>query len=138
MVRMLEIADVAVADAAHERDTAHHPVAFERTARARLRAKRSETARYEPRRSLEVVRRQPRDQVHRAADGIASIQRALRSAKYFDSIDVDELDESHRWTSEVHAVEIHDGTRIGAGVHRIGADPANGQLTEACILRKGD
>ena len=39
MVRMLEVADVAVADAARERDRPHHSVAFERPADPRVGAK---------------------------------------------------------------------------------------------------
>ena len=51
MVRMLEVADVAVPDAARERDRPHHPVAFERPADPRVGAKLSEVPGGEHRRT---------------------------------------------------------------------------------------
>ena len=118
MVRMLEVADVAVADAPRERDRPHHPVAFERPADPRVGAKLAEVPGGEIGGRLEVVRRRPGDQVHRPTDRVASIQGALRSAKHFDAIQIEKLHERHRRSSEVDAVEVHRRTRIRPGVQR--------------------
>ena len=115
MVRMLEVADETVPDAARERDRPHHPVAFERPADPRVRAKLSEVSGGETGGRLEVVGGRPGYEVHRPADGVASIQRALRPSKHFDAIQIEKLRERHRRPSEVDAVEIHRRTRIRSG-----------------------
>ena len=135
---MLEVADVAVADATRERDRPHHPVAFERPADPRVGAKLAEVPGGELGGRLEVVRGRPGDQVHRPADGVASIQGALRSAKHFDAIQIEKLHELHRRSSEVDAVEVHRRTRIRPGEQHVGADPADRELTETGVLRKRD
>ena len=56
MVRMLEVADETVPDAALERDRPHHSVAFERPAHPRVRAKLSEVSGCEMGGRLEVIR----------------------------------------------------------------------------------
>ena len=138
MIRMFEVADVAVADAARERDRSHHLVTFERATDPRVGAKLAEVPGGEIGGRLEVVRGRLGDQVHRSTDRIASIQRALRPAKDFDAIEIEKLHERHRRSREVDAVEVHRRTRIRPRVHHVGADPADRQLTETGILRKRD
>ena len=137
MVRMLEVVDVAVPDAARERDRPHQSVALERPADPRVRTKLSEVPGCEIGGRLEVVRWRPGDQVDRPADGVASIQGALRSPKHFDAIQIEKLHELHRRSSEVDAVEVHRGARIRAGVQDVGTDPADRELSETGVLRKG-
>ena len=103
---MLEIADVAVADAARERDSAHHPIAFQRAADPRSAVQRSEVPCSEISGRLEVVRRRFGYQVYRPADGIAAIQGALRAAKYLNAIEIEKLHERHCRAREVDAIEI--------------------------------
>ena len=118
MVRMVEVADVAVADAPRERDSPHHPVAFERAADPRVGAKRAEVPGGELGGRLEVVGGRPGDQVDRAADRVASIQGALRSAQHLDAIQIEKLHERHRRSREVDAVEVHRRARIRPGEQR--------------------
>jgi hypothetical protein len=136
MVRMLEVADEAVADAARERDRPHHSVAFQRSAHPRVCATLSEVSSCEMGRRLEVIGGRAGYEVHRAADGVPSIQRALRPSKHFDALEIEKPRERHRRPGEVHAVEIDRRTGIRSGKHRVCADPANRELAPAGILRK--
>ena len=136
MVRMLEVADEAVADAARERDRSHHSVAFQRSAHARVCATLSEVSGCEMGGRLEVIGGRAGYEVHRAADGVPSIQRALRPSKHFDALQIEKPRERHRRPSKVHAVEIDRRTGIRSGKHRVCTDPANRELAPAGILRK--
>src|SRR5688572_21810197 len=138
MVRMFEVADVAVADAPRERDGPHHSVAFDRPADSRVGAKLAEVPGGEIAVRLEVIRWRLGYEVHRPADHVASVQRALGAAKHFDAIEIEQLHELHRGSSEVDAVEIHRRTRIRPGVHNVGTDPADRELTITSVLRKRD
>ena len=136
MVRMLEVADETVPDAARERDRPHHSVAFERPAHPRVRAKLSEVSGCEMGGRLEVIGGRAGDEVHRPADRVASIQRALRPSKHFDALQIEKPRERHRRPSEVDAVEIHRRTRIRSGKHHVCTDPADRELAPAGVLRK--
>ena len=138
MVRMLEIADVAVADAARERERSHDSVSLERAADPRVAVKRAEVPRRELGGRLKFVCGRPGNQVHRPTDSVASIQRALRSAQHFDAVQIEKLHERHRRSCEVNAVEVHRRARIRPGVQNVGANPADCQLTEPGVLRKRD
>ena len=133
---MFEVADVAVADAPREREPSQNPVAFERTADPSVAAKLAEAPGCDARGRLEVVRGWLGYQVYRPTDRVASIQGALRSAKHLDAIQIEELHERHRRSSEVDAVEVHRRTRIRPGVEHVGANPADRQLAESDVLRK--
>ena len=136
MVRMLEVADETVPDAARERDRPHHSVAFERPAHPRVRAKLSEVSGCEMGGRLEVIGGRAGYEVHRPADGVASIQRALRPSKHFDALQIEKPRERHRRPGEVHAVEIDRRTWIRSGKHRVCTDPADRELAPAGVLRK--
>ena len=138
MIRMFEVADVAVADATRERDRPHHPVTFERATDPRVGAKLAEVPGGKIGGRLEVVRGRLGDQVQRSTDRVASVQGALRPAKHFDAIEIEKLHELHRRSSQVDAVEVHRRTRIRPRVQHVGADPADRQLTETGILGKRD
>ena len=138
MIRMFEVADVAVADAPRERHSPHHLVAFERSADPRVGAKLAEAPGGKIGGRLEVVRRRLGDQVQRSTDGIPSIQGALRSAQHLDAIEIDQLHERHRRSGEVNAVEVHRRTRIRARVHDICPNPTDRELGGTGVLRKRD
>ena len=133
---MLEVADETVPDATRERDRPHHSVAFERPAHPRVRAKLSEVSGGEMGGRLEVIGGRAGYEVHRPADGVASIQRALRPSKHFDALQIEKPRERHRRPSEVHAVEIDRRTGIRSGKHRVCTDPADRELAPAGVLRK--
>ncbi len=135
---MLEVADVSVANATREGDSPHHPVAFERPADPRVGAKLAEVPGGEIGGRLQLIRGRPGDQVDRSADGVASIQGALRPAQHLDAIEIEKLHELHRRPSEVDAVEIHRRTGIRSGIDDVRADPADRELTETGVLRKRD
>ena len=135
---MFEVPDVAVPDAPRERDRPHDPVAFERAADPRVGAKRSEVSGGEPGGGLEDIGWRSRYQIDRPPDRIASVQGALRAPKHFDALQVEELRERHRRSSEVHAVEIHRRTRIRPGEQRARPNPADRELTPTRVLGKRD
>ena len=116
---MLEVADETVLDAARERDRPHHSVAFERPAHSRVRAKLSEVSGGEMGGRLEVIGGRAGDEVHRAADGVAPIQGALRSTKHFDALQIEKSLEHHRRPGEVYTVEIHRRTGIRSGKQNV-------------------
>ena len=138
MIRMFEVADVAVADAPRERDRPHHPVALERPADPRVGAKLAEVPGGKSGGCLEVVRGRLGDQVQRSTDRIASIQRALRSAQHLDAIEIDQLHERHRRSGEIDAVEVYRRARIRTRVHDIRPDPTDRELGKTGVLRKRD
>ena len=135
---MIEIADESVAHAAQKRGTAHHPAADEGAAHPGLGPHFRGAAGREPHGRLGLVGRRPGNQVHRAADNVAAVERPLRSAEHFDSLEVQKVSEQTRRAGQVDPVEIHGGTRVGPGKDGIGADAANGQLGEAGVLGEGD
>ena len=59
------------------------------------------------------VGRLPGDDVNRAADRVAPVKRPLRPPQDFDAFDVQEIGKHHRRASEIDAVEMNSGTRIG-------------------------
>ena len=119
MVRMLEVADETVPDAARERDRPHHSVAFQRPAHSRVRAQLSEASGCEMGGRLEVIGGRAGYEVHRPADGVASVQRALRPSQHFDAIQIEKPRERHRGPSEVDTVEIDRRTRIRSGNQKV-------------------
>ena len=112
MARMVEVAHVAVPDAARERDRSHHLVANERAADVRVSAKLGEVPGRELCGNLHVVGRRLGQHVDRAADRVASIQGALWTTQDLDAIEVEKLHELHRRAREVDTVEKHRGARI--------------------------
>ncbi len=69
------------------------------------------------------------DHVDRAADGIATEVRALRTAQHFDALEVDDL----RIAGAGHDVELVDVERVGRGPHvgvlvQLVADTAHAQV----------
>ena len=119
MVRMLEVADETVPDAARERDRPHHSVAFERPAHPRVRAKLSEVSGCEMGGRLEVIRGRAGYEVYRPANRVPSIQSALWSTEHFDALQIEKSLEHHRRPGEVDAVEIHRRTWIRSGEQNI-------------------
>ena len=136
VVQMFEVADETVPDATFERDRPHHSVAFQRPAHPRVRAKLSEVAGGDTGGRLEVIGGRPGNEVHRPADGVPPIQRALRPSKHFDAIQIEKPRERHRGPGEIHAVEIDRRTRIRSGKHGVRPDPADRELAPAGVLRK--
>ena len=136
VVQMFEVADETVPDATFERDRPHQSVAFQRPAHPRVRAKLSEVAGGDMGGRLEVIGGRPGNEVHRPADGVPPIQRALRPSKHFDAIQIEKPRERHRGPSEVHAVEIDRRTRIRSGKHGVCPDPTDRELAPAGVLRK--
>src|SRR6478672_4357592 len=112
MVRMLEVAHIPVANAPGKGDGPHHPVALQRSADSRVGAELVEVPGGEPGGYLQVIRRRPGNQVDRAADGVATIQRALRAAQYLHAVEIEKLQELHCRASEVDAVEVHRRARV--------------------------
>ena len=134
MVRMIEVADETVTDTARDRERSHHAVAFERPAHPRVRATLSEVSSRETGRRLKVVGRRAGYEVHRPADGVPSIQRALRPSKHFDALQVEKSRERHRGAGKVHAVEVDRRTGIRSGKYRVCTDPADRELAPAGVL----
>src|SRR5688572_31254645 len=54
-----------------------------------------------------------RDDVDRAADGIAPVQGALRPAQYLDALDVRKAPVLPDLAAEVDAVDVHADARVG-------------------------
>lgn len=85
-------------------------------------------ARLERGRAAELAARLARDEVDRAGQRIAAVERALRAAQDFDALEVDEVEDGTLHLADVHAVDVHAHRRLPeqgwVGGHR----PADGDL----------
>ena len=134
ILRMVEIAYEPVADAAQDGRAAHHPAAHQGTADPGGGSDLTGAARQQPNRRLGLVGRYPRHDVHRAADDVAPVEGALRSAQHLDPLDIDEVGQHAGRPRQIDAVEIHGAARVGAGEDDVGADAADGELRKAGVL----
>ena len=77
--------------------------------------------------ALELVRRQPVDEVDGTADGVTAVQRALRASQHLDPLDVEQTAFGRCDTEvfRVHAVQIGGDARIAAQCAEVPADTAD-------------
>ena len=66
------------------------------------------------------------------------VQRPLRAAKNFDTVEIEELGQHGGRARDVDAVDVHGRARIRAGECRSAANSADGELREPCVLRDGE
>ncbi len=76
----------------------------------------------------EAVAGRARDDVERAAHGVAAIERALRSAQDLYPLHVQEVAELSGGTGQIDAVDLHGDVGIGAGEDIGAADAADEDL----------
>ena len=74
---------------------------------------------------LRIVAQAARDIFHRAADGVAAIERALGPAQHLDALDIEDIQHGGLRTVEIHIVEIDADARLEAGHRVLLADAAN-------------
>ena len=79
----------------------------------------------EPEFDLRLVRQPACDVLDRTANGIAAVQRALRTAEHFDAINLVEIEYRRMWTIEIDVIDIQPDTRLEAGDRVLLADAAN-------------
>jgi hypothetical protein len=137
MLGVTEVAHVAAADAFDDRQAAHDPIAHQRTADARVGAECVEVTADDGRRGFHRARRPLRNQIERAAHGIAAVERPLGAAQDLDPFEVDEIVEHHHRTCEIDAVEVDGRARVGTGEHHVRPDAANGELSQITVLGEG-
>lgn len=65
-------------------------------------------------RAAEVRLRRARDQLDRPAQGVASVQGALRTAQHLHPLDVEHVEQGALGACEVHVVEVDAHARLGA------------------------
>ncbi len=71
----------------------------------------------------ELLRRLGRDEVDRAAGGVAAVKRALRTAQHLDAFEIHHVEQRPRRTADDDAIDIEANGRIG-GQDRIIVDDA--------------
>ena len=138
MVRVIQIADCTRANTSQDGAAAHEPSRNDGTAHPRVGAKGAVASAGDTERRFLVARGCLRDQIDGAAEAVPAIERPLRAAKHFDPVEIQKIREHHGRPRQVHAIEIHSRARIGPGQHRIGAYPADGDLSAPGVLREGD
>ena len=113
MVGMIEITHEPFPRAAEERKTAHHLVLDERTAYGAFDAEpvivptpsRMLVSSVLPGCRVTMLIVPPTD---------SSVERPLRASQDFDALDVQKIGEHHRRPSQIDAIEVNGGTRVGA------------------------
>ncbi len=84
--------------------------------------------------AAEALARLARDEVDRAAGGIATVQRALWSAQHFDAIHVEQRHRQDVGAIDVFAIDVDDDRSILGFVVGGRADAAHGDLHRALVL----
>jgi hypothetical protein len=81
--------------------------------------------------------RPPRDEVDRAAGGIAPEQRVLRAAQHLDALHVEQAELAGEWRDLRHLVEVQADGLLRREVKVLRADAANGEpeFTAEAVLR---
>ncbi len=136
MVRVVQVADKPGPNTPHKGGAAQDPSTNERTAQPGRGAKRAEAAPGYPHGGFEIVRGCVRDQVHRAAHGVAAVERTLGTPEYFHALDIQKIRQHHDRPRDVDAVDIERHAGIGPREHDAAADPPDGELRVIRVLRE--
>src|SRR3954452_2799911 len=123
---MLEILDQAITRAAEESETTHHLILDERSPYGSFGAELVVVASGQADARLERVGRLPGDDVDRAADRVATVERPLRTPKDLDPLHVQKVHGRHRGVCDVDTIKVNGGARIGTGDRGVRANPADG------------
>src|SRR6185503_633011 len=124
---MIEIPDEAIARATEKGETTHHLVLDEWSPYSAFGAELVVVARGQSDARLEHIGRLPGDDVDRAADRVATVERPLRTPQDLDPLHVQKIYGRHRGASEIDTVKVNGGAGIGTGALGVRANPTDGQ-----------
>ena len=129
---MIEILDQAIARAAEKREPTHHLVLDEWSSYGAFGAELVIVTRGQADARLQRVGRLPGDDVDRAADRVATVERPLRTPQDLDPLHVQKIHGRHRGACDIDAVEVNGGAGIGTSDRGVRANPADGHQWGSC------